>query len=342
MATMDIFKNNAFSMTSLTAALERRPYQPGRLGQLGLFVDKPVRTETIAVEKKEGRLSLIQSSERGAPIEQGASTKRDIRDFRTIRIAKGDTVYASEIQNIRQFGSETELMQVQSEVASRFTDLQSDMQLTHEYHRLGAIQGLVLDADGTTVINDWFDEFGITQAAEIDFDLDNASPASGAVRKKCAQVVRQMAKAAKGSWVEGRTRVHALCGDAFWDDLITHPEVEKTYLNYAAASGLRDGIAYESFTYGGITFENYRGTDDGSTVAVGADKCRFFPVGAKDMFQRALSPGESMEFVNTLGKAEYGMLLPDRDRNMWVKPELYSYPLYMCLNPAMLQRAKRT
>ena len=342
MATMDIFNQDAFSMVSLTSALENSPYQPGRLGQLGLFMENPIRTETVGIEQRDNVLTLISTSERGAPLDQGSSRKRNIRDFRTVRIAKGDTIYASEIQNIRAFGMESEFQQVQAEVAKRYSWLQSDMQLTHEHMRLGAVQGIVLDADGSTVINNWYDEFGITQAAEIDFDLDNASPASGAVRKKCAQVIRQMAKAAKGGWVDGQTRVHALCGDAFWDDLITHPEVERTYLNYSAAAGLREGIAYESFTYGGITWENYRGTDDGSTVAIGTDKANFFPVGGRDTFELALSPAESFEYVNTPGKFEYGLMIPDRDRNMWVKPELYSYPLYVCKRPAMLQRAKRT
>ncbi len=340
MATMDIFEQDAFSMVSMTSALENSPYQPGRLGQMGLFKENPIRTETVGIEQRDGVLSLIKTSERGAPIEQGQSKKRTMRNFSTVRIAKGDIIYASEIQNIRAFGSESEFQQVQAEVADRYTDLQSDMQLTHEHMRLGAIQGNVLDADGTTVINNWFTEFGITEAAEVNFDLGNPSPAQGAIRKKCAQIKRQMMKASKGGWVEGQTRIHAMCGDTFWDDLITHSEVERTYLNHSAAMSLREDIVYQSFNYGGITFENYRGTDDGSTVAIGADKARFFPVGGKDVFELALSPAEPYEFVNTKGKFEYGMLIPDRDRNMWVKTELYSYPLYVCKRPGMLQRAK--
>jgi hypothetical protein len=65
--------------------------------------------------------------------------------------------------------------------------------------RLGAVQGIVLDANGSTVIRNWHTEFGISQATEIDFDLDNASPASGAVRKKCNDVMRAMKRAAEGA-----------------------------------------------------------------------------------------------------------------------------------------------
>jgi hypothetical protein len=38
--------------------------------------------------------------------------------------------------------------------------------------------------DGATVV-DCFAEFGIAAEPEIDFDLDNATPASGALRKRC-------------------------------------------------------------------------------------------------------------------------------------------------------------
>ena len=99
MATMDIFNNNAFSMTSLTNMVNKMPYAPNRLQSMNLAPSQGVRTETIAMEKKEGKLSLIQTSERGAPLEQGTAVKRDVRDFRAVRLAKGDTITASEIQN---------------------------------------------------------------------------------------------------------------------------------------------------------------------------------------------------------------------------------------------------
>src|SRR5690606_36590585 len=100
--------------------------------------------------------------------------------------------------------------------------------------------------------------------------------------------------------------------------------------------------AWEQFTYGGITWVNYRGTDDNSTVAVGTDKAKFFPVGAPGVFQVYYSPGESFDFVNTPGLPIYAMQIPDRDRNAWVRTEVYSYPLFVCTRPKMLQSAKRT
>ncbi|MFU8832112.1 MAG: major capsid protein [Wenzhouxiangella sp.] len=346
MATLDIFNQDAFSMISLTAAINEQEFQPSYLRTRGVFTTQRVRTETIAVESKSGVLSLIGTTQRGAPLGQATEGKRKVRDFRTPRIAKGDRITASELANIRAFGSETELMQVQAEVAQRLNGpagLMRDIELTWENMMLGAVQGVLLDADGSTLYN-FFTEFGVSQADEIDFDLDNASPASGVVRKKCNQVIRQMMKASAGGWVPGRTMVEALCGDAFWDDLTAHPEVRGTYLNTQQASDLRNdvGMAYESFNYGGIRWVNYRGTDDGSTVTINTNLAKFYPVGAPSVFIMAQAPGEFFDTINLPGQDVYALTIPDRDRNAFVDIEAYSYPLPICTRPAMLQRAKRT
>jgi hypothetical protein len=343
MATMDIFNSDAFKMVSLTQAIQKVEYKPSLIGSLNLFTPRPVRTETVAIEKREGVLAIVQTSNRGAPIARRDNEKRDLRDFRTVRIAKGDTIQAAEIQNIRAFGSETELMQVQAEVARRYATILDDIEMTWENMRLGCLNGVVKDADGSTIRN-WFTEWGISQATEIDFELDDANTK---VRLKCNQVVRNMMKASKGAWTSS-TKVHALCGDTFYDNLITHASVEKTYLNWAAAADLRQGGAYSAFTFGDITFHNYRGSDTFVSQAtagkgglgIDAEKARFFPVGAPGVFEVAQSPAESFEYVNTPGQPVYGMIVPDRDRNMFVDVEAYSYPLFICTRPEMLQRAK--
>ncbi len=345
MAGIDIFNSNAFSTFELTSAVESVPFAPNFLGSIpNLFVPRPVRTETVAVESRSGVLSVIQTSERGAPLTQRATEKREIRDFRTVRIAKGDRVTASEIQNIRAFGSMSELMQVQDEITRRMggpTGLRAEVELTWEHHRLGAVQGIVYDADGVSVIRNWFTEWGIAQDAEIDFDLDNANPASGAVRKKCNQVVRQtLAGLGMGSVMPENVQIIGLAGDGFWDDLTAHKEVRETYLNQQAASDLRQGNAWGSFNYGGITWKNYRSSADG-TVGINTDKAKFFPV-LPGIFEVGQSPGESFDWVNTPGKPVYSMIVPDKDRNMFVDLEVYSYPLFICKRPKALQRARRT
>lgn len=342
MATIDHFAGTGFSLLELTDAIAQVPYQAGFLGTLGIFEERPVRTDHFAVEEKNGTLSLVATSARGAPLEQRANELRKLRRFDTVRIAKGDRLLASEIQNIRAWGTESEFQAVQTETMERLLRLRADIELTHEYMRLGAIFGDVLNSAGVSIYN-WFTEFGITQAAEVDFDLDNASPASGVIRTKCSGIVRAMQRAALGGWVDGRTSVIGLCGDTFFDQLVAHPEVRATFLNQAAASDLRQGAAFQECNYGGIRFINYRGTDDDSTVSVGTLKCKFFPVGGNGVFQHAMSPGEGFDLANTPGKPFYAISVPDPTvRRAYVDLEVYSYPMFVCTRPGMLQRAKNT
>lgn len=348
MPTMDIFNNDAFNCVTLTQALEKVPFQPNLLGQLGLFEPVPVRTDTVMVEKRDGVLAVIQTSERGAPLADRAVDKRNVRNFNTSRIAKGSTLYAATVQNLRAMGSETELESVQTEVMRRYagpTGILRDIELTWENMRLGAIQGIVLDADGSTIYN-WFTEWGVSAPSAINFALGTTGTN---IRKKCAEVIRAIARGAKGAWIQGRTQVHALAGDTFYDDLIDHPNVRESYLNWQAAADLRQGAAFGAFTYGGITWHNYRGTDDFSdsatsgTAAVGikSTEAKFFPVGAPGVFQVAYSPLESFEYANTPGMPVYGMVVQDKERGFWARPEAYSYPLFMCTRPEMLQKAVR-
>ena len=152
MANFDIFRNNAFSMTSLTGAVDRIPYKPQLLGSLNIFTPTPVRTRTVYVERKNNTLALVPTTPVGSAPTERVKDKRDATPFQTVRLAERSTIFAEEIQSIRAFGSETELKSMQKEVMDRMINLRDDIELTKEFHRLGAIQGLVLDADGTTVI----------------------------------------------------------------------------------------------------------------------------------------------------------------------------------------------
>lgn len=334
MATMDVFNNNAFSMTSLTGVVEKVDYVPTTLGQLGIFEPMPVRTRNIFVDRREGGLALIPTSPVGAPPEEQERDDRNAVPLTTVRLSKGFTMYAHEVEGIRAYGSETEMMQVQAEYMRRMARVRDDMELTHEYHRLGALQGLLLDADGTSVIYDYFDQFGFTPAAPVNFELGNAGTN---VRKKCVDLRRDMVRNS-GGVIGPTSTVHALVGDEFYDLLIDHPTVRETYLNWSAAADLRGNTAFQNFTYGGITFHNYRGTDDNSTVAVAPDESHFFPVGAPGVFKQAMAPAEFGPFINTPGQNVYAMNIMDRDRQAWTRGELYSYPLYICQRPDVLRK----
>lgn len=89
MASMDIFNSDAFSTVSLTTALEKIPYKPQFLNELNIFEPVPTNTRSIAIEKRDGFMQLIPTSQIGAPPTQLQDDKRDIRNYSTKRWAKG-------------------------------------------------------------------------------------------------------------------------------------------------------------------------------------------------------------------------------------------------------------
>jgi len=334
MASMDIFNNSAFSMTSLSGVVNKLDYQPQLLGELGLFEPMPVRTRTVFVDRRDGGLTLIPTSPTGAPPSELDGDNRDAVPLKTTRLAKGFTLYAEEVQGIRAFGSESELEQVQGEYLRRMARLRADMELTHEYHRLGALQGKLLDADGSSVIYNYFDQFGPAEESAVDFAF---TASTTDIRGICNGIVRSMARSAKGAFTSATT-VHALVGDTFYDALINHETVRSTFEGWSAAADLRQGNAFQAFTFGGIKFHNYRGTDTGSTVAIADGEAKFFPIGASGVFKKAMAPAEFGPYVQTLGMDTYALNIPDRERQAWTRGEIYSYPLYICQQPQVLRK----
>lgn len=334
MANMNIFNNSAFSAMSLTGMVQKVPFVPSLLGSLGIFEPIPVRTRDLYVERRSNELKLIPVSDVGAPPDPLDRAVRDVVSLRTVRLAKRDVLHASEIDGVRAFGMESELESMQAEVARRTAMLRADMEATHEFHRFGAIQGRILDADGVSVVRDYFADFGITPAPSVSITL---SSTTANLRKEISAVVREITVASGGA-ILPTTRIHALAGDEFFDALVTHPQVERTYLNYVAAAELRGGtMPFGTFDFGGVVWHNYRGTDDGSSIAIPANQAKLFPVGARDVFKVAYAPHQSMDFIGTPGQETYLVTIPDRERNMYVALEMYSYPLYICQRPDLLR-----
>lgn len=339
MATLDAFNSDLFSLTSLSGKVDKLDYVPGLIGSLGIFEATPVRTRTVWVDRRSGEVNLIQTSANGAPPEELARDSRSAVPLKAVRLAKGATIYADEIASWRAFDTESEQTVVMTEYARRMERVRQDMEYTHEKHRLGALQGILLDADGSTIYN-YATEFGESIPAATSFELDvNTTD----VRGICNALVRSVARAAKGAWVEGRTQLHALAGDAFYDALINHPQVVDTYKNWSAAADLRQGTAFGAFTYGGITFHNYRGSDDNTEIAINTNQAKFFPVGAVDVFKHVMAPAdEFIPYVGAPGQNIYSMNIRDKDRDAWVRNEQYSYPLFICQRPGLLRAGTLT
>ena len=86
MPALDIFSSSAFSMVALTDAINKMPYVPGRIGQLGLFREQGVSTTSVMIEEREGSLTLVETTSRGAAaVQHVATSARPARSTRSSR-----------------------------------------------------------------------------------------------------------------------------------------------------------------------------------------------------------------------------------------------------------------
>lgn len=339
---LDIFNSDAFGVVSLTDAINEVSFVPGRISQMGLFQEQRVNTTSIAIEKKGDILVLIPPTPRGGPGTTVDKAKGTIRNLSVPHFEINDAIMAEEVQGIRAFGTENQLETVQMKVAERMQSHSQSHAATEEYARVGAVKGVVTYADASTL--DLFSEFGVSQETEVDFDLDNGSPAAGALRKKCATVARLVATNLGGLPFTG---MHAICGDAFFDDLLAHAEVRDTYLGTSMAQVLREGYVrpdgskiYGAFEFGDIVWENYRGSVGGTTF-VDTNKCHIFPEGVPGLFRTVYSPADYIETVNTLGRRLYAKMF-EMPNGKGVNFDVQMNSLQYCTRPKTLIKGKRT
>lgn len=338
---LDVFNDDAFSVVSLTDSVNKLKFVPGRIGQLGIFDESGVPTTTVVVEQKEGVLSLVSPTARGGPGKTLTKNLRDARPFVVPHFEINDAVMAEEVQNVRAWGSETAVETVMGKVAERLGYHSQSMEATIEYARIGAIKGIVTYADSSTL--NLFTEFGVSQQSVVDFDLDDATPEEGEIRAKCASVIRTIADELGGTPFSG---AHAFCGDTFFDQLIAHPEVRETYLGWTAAQELRGGyisgmgLSYGAFPFGGIMWENYRGSVGGQAFIATGD-CQIFPTGVPGLFKTYFAPADYIETVNTMGQRMYAKQY-EMANGKGVHLDTQSNPLSLCTRPRVLIRGTNT
>lgn len=334
MPGLDIYNNPAFAMQELTKSVNEMPFVPGQVAKLGIFEPIPVTTTVITVENYKGTLALVPNTPRGGTNNYNKRDNRFVRFFNALHLPLTDRIYADEIQNIRAFGSMTDLQTGQNEINKRLRRMRSSIEATKEYNLIGAVKGIVLDSNGSTVIANLFTEFGITQTT-VDFVL--GTPGTEILTKCTA--VRDAIQTELGEVGTDDVEVVALCGATFFDRLITHATVKEAYKYYQTveqnANPLQQDRRYKGFKFGGITFMRYRGAVSGVNF-VAASEAHFFPVNVPDIFAQAMAPADYTETVNTPGLPMYAKQAMDPMFQKFVEVEVQSNPFAFCTRPGAL------
>lgn len=316
-----------FTLETLTAAINDMPFLPTQLGGSGLFAYQGISTLTVGIERQGSTLSLVPTAPRGAAGVSIGRNNRNMRLFPLAHLPMNDTVWADEVQGVRAFGSSTAADPFQARVDGVMEQGKGKVSYTLEHMRIGALKGIVLDADGSVIAN-LFNEFGTdgTPLAKTEFTI-NLAVETTKVRSLCSEVTDLIGEKLDGvmstgfeGWVNGPT----------FRALVEHKMVCDTYLNQSEAAALR-GAMPDSIDIGGITWRKYRGMARGLQM-IETGKGYVVPKGVPDLFIGRFGPANYIETVNTDGLPVYAKGI-ERRNGTGVDIEMQSNPFHCCTRP---------
>ena len=321
---LDIFNDDAFSLSQLTVAINDLPKTYNRIAEMGLFRERGITTTTASIERQGHKLSLVDARPRGAPGKPYTPERGKLIALKAIHLPQRTAVLADEVQNLRAFGSESEVETAQRLMNRKLAKMRRDLDTTIEYQRIGAIKGSILDSDGTTELLNLHTAFG-TSVTSHSLVLGTAGTK---VRNKVIEARRKM-EAALGGLTYSGARV--LCSASFFDALVGHAKVEAAFDRYMNGEFLREDQR-GGFYFAGVFWEEYRG-QVGATKFIADGEAWMVPEGVPDLFVTNYAPADYMETVNTLGQAYYAKQEP-KDFNKGIDVETQSIPIHICTRPA--------
>lgn len=314
-----------FSVDAQTEYVNKRPYVPGQLGATGEFTEAGVTTTYFALEQKAGVVELIPIADREAPAPQQGTLERRKRNLIEIpHLSKQIRITANQVQNLLAFGTGASAA-VQAVIDEATAAEFRNFDATLEFHRIGALKGKILDADGVSVILDLFQLFGLAQKV---LAMALATPGTK-VRSKCLDLLDMIGDEMGGNAFTG---VNVWCGKNFFRAFVDHDDVRKAYENWNQGEQLRNDPR-AGFSFGDITWRQYRGKV-GNVPFVGDDEAYAYPTGSGAGLTR-FAPGNFMDVANGVGAPRYLRLGRDPSGlNQFVLVHIETNPLSVWTRPS--------
>jgi hypothetical protein len=320
-----------FTPSTLTKAINTLPKAPSVLGDKKIFKVIPVKTTTVTIEAINGKLVLVSNTDRSADPTHKGNSKRKRITLEIPHLPKTATILPDEL-NVQEFGSDAPEGTAQATVINnKLQGMKNDIMTTVEFHRVGAISGIILDADGSSVIYNLFDEFGVQQKnINIQFSV-----ATTDIRKQVLDGKRHAQKKLGGAIVREWI---GYCSSTYFDDLTAHDTVKEAFANWQAAQDRLGGDMRSGFSFAGVTWIEYEvevtNANGQATKFIPDGKARLVPI-TDDLFATYLAPANYNEATNTLGMEFYAKAEERRMGKGW-DLEAQSNPLSVCTAPDAL------
>lgn len=314
----------SLDVSELTATFEDRQYQPQLIGSLGLFEYAGILGITAQIEKRGNTLQLVPTAARGGPATGIGRNYRGLLPVNVVHIPMKGNIEADEVLGERQFGTEDQPTMLQTRIAEVMDIGRQNIEYTMEWHRLGALKGQVLDADGSTVLTNMFSLFGVSQNTDT-LDLSSASTK---LRKRFDDFRDKIFDELGGI---AFSDMEAVCGAGVWKAYVDFKEVRDTYLGTPDAGALRQGLG-DVYRFGDITVRRYRGAGPGGAPMIADNEMYIYPKGVRGLFLGRFGCANLMSYVNRPGLPLYATGKA-RDDDTGYDIMMQSNPLHLCTRP---------
>lgn len=321
---LNVFQDDAFHFMQLTSAVNKLPHVPTRLGTLGWFETEGIWQPNAVIELQDNVLSLVPNKPRGAPGTPKGLQKRQVKVLQPAHLPQTFSVMADEVANLRAFGTTTEVEVAQSFLNKKLAVCRRDNDVTIEWGRMGALKGIVLDADGSTVLHNLFTEFGVSQTTDSWALSNNATK----VQQKLTALKRLVEDKLGGVMMGG---IRILASAEWFDALVGHPEFKDAWRLWNQSANLRDDLRDGFPAMPGVIVEEYRGSVGGQRF-IGANKAYAVPEGVPGLFKTLYAPANYTDAINTEGLPSYAKF-KTMDFDKGIEGEVQSNPLHYCTRP---------
>lgn len=303
-----------------TDSLQVIPNTVGITNALGLFQNDPRSQKNVEITRTTRRNSLLEDRNWDERNQTIAGREADSLLLKIPHFPADDAISPNDIDGVVAAGSlaETaELETVASVRAEKMIDLREAHGLTLEAARMQLITQGTTYAPRSTVVTNFYDEFGITRE-EIGLTLAAADdPRTGVNEAKRA------VRAGLTGGQAGTVRAFvALCSDSFYNALIQNAYVTDAlkYVDQGQALNILLGnggqavngldARFESVTLFGITWINAGAAgyedDEGEFVPfVPEGDAYLLPVGVRNMFKTYYAPANRFSSVNRQAQMSY-------------------------------------
>jgi hypothetical protein len=338
MLTRSFGANGQFQLTDWTEELMVIPNQWGTIRSLGLFAEEGVTQHSVTFEEITRDGGLLVDRVRGDRNTVNKDDTRKLHAFLVPHFPHDDYIMPSDIQGQRAYGSPDQAETLAAVRMRKLERIRQNHAWTLERARAQILTAGTVYAPNSTVSQNWFTEFGVTQKT-VDFVFGTAT--TDIIAKIEEAIAHIQDNAGNGGVITG---VVGLCSPTFFAKLISHATVKAAYQYYTSTQEpLRNRLVagnnaagiQRRFVYGGVEFIEMRDSYAGTQLITAGD-CVFVPTGT-DAFRTYFSPANKFDFVNTIGEQAYVFeyQAPTGDK---ITLESESNFVNACMRPAVIVR----